>query len=183
MFSEFVNIWKADKSTEKKKAHKMFYFIFLLCDLTELNPIKDTPAFKKEEEALYRAYGKRDHKFTSAELKLIEPAVKCYIRYNQMPEERILVAFDTKAEDLRSTLENTVPETEENVADGITNFVSNSSIITKGLQELESVKRIRISVISSIKKDAMTQKVRGQVSLSPLSKGNIELPDFTEIFT
>jgi hypothetical protein len=183
MFDEFVNIWKWDKSKDKKKAHKMFYFIFLLCDLTEKNPLKDTPAHKKEEEALHRVYRSREHTFTKKELELLKPAVDCYIKYNEMSEERILFSFDKKAEQLRTVLEDTDFETYENIVDGVSSFVSNSDIITSGLKELDAVKKLKASVVASIKKDAMSQKVRGQQTLSPLSKGSIELPDFSNIFS
>lgn len=183
MFSEFKNLWGWDKSKDKKKANKMFYFLFLLCDLTETNPLKDTPASRKEEEALYRTYKNRAHTFTKKELELLEPAIKCYIKYNEMPEERILSVFDNKSDQLRKILSDTGFETVENICDGVSSFVSNSEIITGGLKELDHVKTLKASVIAAIKKDAMSQKIRGQVVLSPLSKGNIALASFSEMFS
>lgn len=183
MFDEFKNIWNLDNSDDKDKANKLLYFIFLLCDLTEKNPLKDTPADKKESEALHMVFKDRSHTFTKKELNLLEPAINCYIKYNEMVEERLLLVFDEKAEELREVLETTEFETCENDVDGVLSFVSNSDIITNGLKELDSVKKLKASVIAAIKKDAMSQRVRGKATLSPLSKGNIELPDFANIFT
>lgn len=183
MFEEFVNIWNWDKSDEKDKANKLLYFVFLLCDLTEVNPLKDVPAEKKEEEALHRVYKNKDHKFKKKEYELVKAAIDCYIEYNEMAEERILTAFDNKAAQLRKVLKDTEFETYENIADGVSSFVSNSDIITKGLKDLDSVKKLKAAVVAAIKKDALSQRVRGQVSLSPLAKGNIELPDFSNLFS
>ena len=176
MFKPFRDLWEWDKSPDKEKANPMFYFIFLLCDLTEENQLRDTPASKKEEEAKFYAFGKKDKIFTKTELKVLTPALECFVKYNTIPEERILEAFDSKADELRVILENTKPETEENNSNGVITFVSNSSIITKGLKKLDAVKKSKINVISAIRRDAMTQRVRGGTMLSPLSRGNIDLP-------
>jgi hypothetical protein len=183
MFKEFVDIWEWDEEDGKPKANKLFYFIFLLCDLTETNPLRDTPANKKEEEALHRVYKNRKYKFPEEEYNLLKPAIDCYIKYNEMSEERILHSFDIEAESLRDVLEDTAFETVENIKDGVTSFTSNSDIITKGLKELDSVKKLKASVIAAIRKDAMSQTVRGKQTLSPLSKGSIELPDFANLFS
>lgn len=181
LFKEFVAIWKFDRSNEKLKANKLLYFIFLLCDISEDNPLRDVDSAKREEESLFRAYGNKKHKFTKRERELLEPAVKCYIRYNITAEERILELFDVKAKELRQVLEDTIPETCENIQSGVTSFVSNSSIITNALKELDFVKRQKIGVIAAIRKEAITNRVRGQVSLSPLSKGNIPLASEVEL--
>lgn len=180
LFNEFVELWRWDRTRVKTKANKLFFFIFLLCDLTEDNPLRDIPAESKEEEALYRVYGKKTHKFSRRERELLLPAVDCYIKYNKTPEERILDAFDSKALQLRKTLEKVEPETFENSKDGVTTFVSNSAIITKGLRELDSVKKLKMNVINSIRREAMSQRVRGQAVLSPLSKGVIPLYSLAE---
>jgi hypothetical protein len=175
LFKEFTDIWKWDKTPGKPRANKLLFFVFLLCDLSEDNPLRDVPAESKEEEALYRAYGSKTHSFTKRERSLVEPAILCYIRYNKTPEERILEAFDSKAIELREELEVVKPETYENFKDGVTTFVSNSSIITKGLKELDAVKKLKMNVINAIRREAMSQRVRGAAVLSPLSKGNINL--------
>lgn len=182
LFQEFIDIWKSDRKVSKPRANKIFFFIFLLCDLSEDNPLRDIPSEVKEEEALYRAYGDKKHSFTKKELLLLIPAVDCYIKYNKTAEERILEAFDSKAVELRDTLEVVKPETYENYKDGVTAFVSNSSIITKGLKELDSVKKLKINVINAIRREAMTQRVRGAAVLSPLSKGVIPIASEAELY-
>jgi hypothetical protein len=180
MFKPFRTLWDWDDSEKKTKAHQLFYFIFLLCDLTEDNPLRDTHLDKKEEESKFYAFKDRNYAFTKAELKVLQPAIDCFIKYNTIAEERILEAFDIKANELRQALEDTMPEAEENNNDGVISFVSNSAIITKGLKNLDKVKKSKINVISAVRREAMTQRVRGQMLLSPLSKGSIALPSFVD---
>lgn len=182
LFKEFTDIWKHDKSTNKVKANKLFYFVFLLCDLTEDNPLRDVDAERKEVESKFRVFGNKNHTFSKRERTLLGAAVDCYIKYSKTAEERILESFDQKAEELRDLLDKTKPETAENSKDGVTAFVTNTDIITRGLKELDLVKKQKINVISAVRKAAMTQRVRGQVTLSPLSKGNITLPSEVELY-
>ena len=182
IFHEFVDILEWDKTTDKRKANKMLYFVFLLCDLSEENPIRDVPYDHKEEEALFRAYGKKTHKFTKRELELVHPAVDTYLKYSKAAEERILEVFDDKAEEIRLVLEETKPETVENEKDGVVAFSTNTGIITKSLKELDYIKKQKINVMAAVKNEAMTQRVRGQLVLSPLSKGSISLTPEYELY-
>lgn len=176
LFKEFTDILDWDKSPAKVRAHKMLRFIYLLCDITEDCPLKDVAATKRESDALFYAYNSRDYAFTRKELELVNAGIACYKKYSENAEERLLNEFDEKTASLRVALEKTMPETVKNSLNGVVTFTSNSDIITKALKELDSVKRMKGTVIAAIKKDAMTQRVRGQVVLSPLSKGLVDLP-------
>jgi oligoribonuclease NrnB/cAMP/cGMP phosphodiesterase (DHH superfamily) len=180
LFKPFVDIWEWDKSERKDKAHAMLRFIFLLCDITEECQLKDVAFSKREAEALFHAYKDKNYKFTKKERALVEAGVACYIKYNESAEERLLDEFDHKAEELRGKLEDTMPEAITNVNNGVTTFVSNSEIITRALKELDTVKKSKISVISAIKREALTQRVRGAASLSPNSRGLINVPTMAD---
>jgi hypothetical protein len=175
LFRPLVDLYEWDKSQNKDKANKLLMFVFYLCDLTEENPLKDVPAEKKEEEAKFKAFADRRKEFTKSELKYLIPAIDCYIKYNSTPEERILNKFDEKSEQLRDKLESTKPITKTNSKGGITTFASNTGIITKGLNELNTIKKSKASVVAAVRREAMSQSIRGQQTLSPLSKGNIQL--------
>ena len=180
LFKPFVDIWNWDKSENKDKAQKMLRFIYLLCDITEECPLKDVPGSKRESEALFHVYKDKDYNFTKKERELVQAGVECYIKYNETAEERLLSEFDNKAEELRSKLEVTMPETIENCNKGVITFTSNSEIITRALKELDSVKKSKISVISAIKREAMSQRVRGAAQLSPNSKGILTVPSLAD---
>lgn len=176
LFKPFVDILNWDKSENKDKAHKMLRFVYLLCDITEECQLKDVPIAKRESEALFHAYKDKNYKFTKKERALVEAAIACYIKYNETAEERLLDEFDHKAEELRNKLEDTTPEAVKNLNKGVTTFVSNSDIITRALKELDVVKKSKISVISAIKREALSQRVRGAASLSPNSRGLLTMP-------
>lgn len=180
LFKAFTDIWEWDKSETKDKAHRMLRFVYLLCDITEECPLKDVPVSKRETEALFHAYKDKHYKFTKKERELVSAAIDTYIKYNESAEERLLGEFDWKADELRNKLEETMPETETNVINGVTSFVSNSEIITKALKELDSVKKSKISVISAIKREALSQRVRGAASLSPNSRGLLTMPSLAD---
>lgn len=180
LFKPFVDIWDWDKTETKDKAHKMLRFIFLLCDITEECPLKDVPVSKREAEALFHAYKDKNYKFTKKERALVEAGIACYIKYNESAEERLLGEFDNKAEELRSKLEDTMPEALENCNKGVITFVSNSEIITRALKELDVVKKSKISVISAIKREALSQRVRGAATLSPNARGLLTMPTLAD---
>ena len=175
MIKEFAAIWKHDRSKGKKKAHKMLYFIFLLCDISDDNPLAYIDVHKRESEAKFRAFHDGEKKFTKKETELLEAAISVYIDLNMTVEERLLDIFDIKAEQLTRLLEDTTPETVENEDNGVTTFISNSKLITDALNKLSIIRRNRASIVASIRKEAINQKVRGQLTLSPLVKGLINL--------
>lgn len=176
LIKAFRDIWNWDRSESKDKANNMLRFIYLLCDINEECPLKDVPSNKRESEALFHAYKDKNYQFTKKERALVEAGIASYVKFNESAEERLLHEFDRKAEELRNKLEDTMPETVTNIKMGVTTFVSNSDIITEALKELDNVKKSKISVISSIKREALTQKVRGKAALSPNSRGLISLP-------
>ncbi len=175
LFKEFVDIWAKRKSKSKLNANRMLYFIFLLCDIGKENPIKDVNVNKREEEAKFRAYRDKEKKFERMEIDLLEPAIKLYIELNMTVEERLLTAFDEKATQLSDELEKTLPETVTNTENGVVSFVSNSKIITDALSKLSKIRTNREKIVSAIKKQAISQKIRGGLKLSPLVRGLINL--------
>ena len=173
MFKEFTRIWNTkDKKLDK---NKLLRFVFLLCDLTEDNPIKNVKVDKKEEEARFYAFNDRDIVFSEKELSLLAPAIKKYIYLNMTMEERLLYAFDRKAAQLSSILEVVIPETVTNVENGVVTFVSNSKIIADALSKLSKIRVNRGKILASIKNEAISQKVRGKIKLSPLIRGLINI--------
>ena len=176
LFKPFTDIWEWDKSENKNKAHKLLRFIYLLCDITEECPLKDVPSQKREAEALFYAYGDKNYQFTKKERSLVEAGIACYTKINETAEERLLGEFDNKAEELRAKLEETMPEAVTNDSNGVISFTSNSEIITRALRELDTVKKSKLAVISAIKREALSQRVRGAAALSPNARGLLTMP-------
>ena len=181
MFKEYTDIWNKDKSKDKLKANGMLYFIFLLCDIGKDNPIKDVLSENREADAKFRAYRDREKEFSVEEISLLESAIKLYTKLNTTTEERLLEAFDKKAKEISHELEITIPETVTNSENGVVSFVSNSKIITDALSKLSKIRINREMIVSTIKKRALSQKVRGGLALSPLVRGLIKVYDVTAI--
>ncbi len=175
MFKEFTDIWTKDRSKGKLNANRMLYFVFLLCDISTDNPLKDVNVNKREVEAKYRAYRDKEKEFSMKDRDLLEPAIKVYVELNMTAEERLLEAFDKKAIQLSKTLETTLPETVTNLDNGVVSFVSNSKIITDALSKLSKIRTNREKIVAAIKKKAISQKIRGGLKLSPLVRGLFKL--------
>ena len=175
MVDEFVSIWTSDKSAKKTKANKLLYFIFLLCDATIDNPLMNTAPSLRQKEALFKAFHDRDKKFTAKELKLLAPAIEMYMELNMSVEERVLQAFDRKAEELSEMLDKAAPETVENNDEGVTTFATNTKLIATSLTKLAAIRKHRSSILALLRNEAMTERIRGQLLLSPLVKGQLKL--------
>ena len=175
LFKEFVDIWKYDRTKTKNKANQLLYFVYLMADINEENPLRDVPASKREEESKFRAFKKRDKVFTDKEEQLLSAAIKKYTYLNTTPEERMLYTFDRKIKELVDLLESTTPETVTNVENGVVSYASNSKIIADSLSKISKIRKIREKILLAIKKEAVSQKIRGQLSLSPLVRGLIEI--------
>jgi hypothetical protein len=177
LFNEFTDIWKYDKTKTKTKANNMLYFVFLMADITEDNQLRDISPSKRAEEAKFHAFKKRDKEFTDKEYQLLSAAIQKYTYLNTTPEERMLKLFDKKIKELIEVLESTRPETVTNEENGVVSFVSNSKIITDSMTKIARVRKDREKILSVIKKEAVSQKIRGQLALSPHVRGLISLED------
>ena len=176
LIPEFTDIMAEDTSTTKTKSNRMFLYIFYMCDLTEDNPRRDDGDLKHENS--YKVAFQRNNmkiRLTNADKELLTKGMNAYIKYNETAEERLLPTFDEKAEQLRHELDSHAPEAAENISDGVQYYVSNASLITKGLSELSQIKKKREIIVSAIRRESMVLKVRGKMKLSPLSKGDIAL--------
>ena len=180
LFKEFIDILKWDKTVTKVKANKLFSFVFYMSDLTEENPCSLKNPKDIETEAKFLAFHNKYYQFSKKEYELVSEAVYRYVRCNTTAEERIIEAFDQASEKLLDKLNSTSPKVVKNEKDGIKTYATNVPIITAGLTQLDDIKKRKLAIIASIKKQAIHNRVRGKIILSPLSKGIISLPDTDE---
>ena len=174
LFKEFYDIvtW-GEKSG---KANTLAKYVYHICDLEDDNPTASYPPSERDADAKFRAFHDKNYKFSKKESTLADAAIRKYLEINSTASVRIIERFDTKSNELLSELNSTKPEAYENTKDGITNYVSNASIITKGLTELDDIRKRRLAVIASIKNQAVSTRVRGKLVLSPMSKGMLKVP-------
>ena len=175
LFKEFRDIWDSDSSLERNTAHKLLNYVFLLADLSDDNPLANDKNKDRMTEAKFRAFHDRSKKLTNKQESMVEAAVALYIDLNVSSDERLLHSFDNMASRLSSLLARTKPETVVNVDSGVVSYASNSKIIASALSKLSKLRGNRDKIIAIIKKESMTQKIRGQLTLSPLIRGLIHM--------
>ncbi len=175
LFKEFSDILKWGEKSGK--ADTLSKYVYHMCDLSEDNPTAQLPPSGKDADAKFRAFHNKDHKFSKKEQQLVDNAIYRYLKINSTASIRTLNRFDTKSEELIQVLNDETPTIVENKKDGVITYASNVQIITKGLTELDDIRKRRLSVLAFIKKQAVNTRVRGKITLSPMSKGMLKVPE------
>lgn len=176
MCPEFVTIWESDKTKNKKKAHELLRFVFHFCDLSLDNPIKDTPANKRQEEAKYIVYSDRNHKFNDTEWELLQPAIKRYNEYNVTADERMFETINKKIDEMREFLDGIVFEQVRNVStSGVVTFTDNVTGVAKIIKDLDGMSEAKTKLVSRIKSDTTGKKIRGGLSRSAFAQGKFKV--------
>ena len=165
----------------KDKASDLFLFIYYMCDLDDDNPIRDMQSDEKFKSALKYAYGSKKAAFTKKEYALLKPAIEAYLKYNRTAEERILITFDEKVDELITSLDDTEPEAITYYAKSGVKFATNSGIINAALEEIAKIKEMKKRIMSAIINQSISTKIRGKLELSPLSRGMINLDFVNDI--
>jgi hypothetical protein len=176
MCPEFVNIWDSDKSKVKKKATQLLRFVFHFCDLSVDNPIKDTPANKRQEEAKFIVYSDRTHSFSNEEWELLEPAIKRYNEYNISADERMFETINKKIDDMREFLDGIVFEQVRNEStSGVITWTDNVTGVAKIIKDLDGMSEARNKIVSRIKSDTTGKKIRGGLKRSAHAQGKLKV--------
>jgi seryl-tRNA synthetase len=147
---EFDNILK---KVPKKRANQILLYIFLMCDRSDQNLLRDVEAVFKEEQCLSRAFNSASTKFSEDEQALIADAMTAYRIFNDTPEDRLLRSIDLKMEQLSTMLNSTTPEIQRNVSkDNSVSFSSNLKIITDAIKEISNLMATKEKVTANIMK-------------------------------
>lgn len=177
MVPEFVEIWESDKTKDKKSAHKLLFYIYLMCDLGDECPTKDLDQSVKDSQCRFMAYGSKDYEFNNKELKLQIKGLAAYTLLNEVAEERILKTYDAKIDQLRTLLENTTPVIYENTneSNGVVSFSTNIEIINKALKEISNLVKAKHDLRQTVLAGFSAGHVRGKVQLSPRDKHKLRV--------
>jgi len=177
MVPEFTEIWKWDKTKDKKKAHKVLFYIYLMCDLNDECPTKDLDQTIKDGQCRFMAYGSRHYVFDGAETDLVVQGIQAYTMLNEVAEERMLSTYDSKIDQLRDLLEETEPVIHENVNDrtGVVTFATNIEIINRALKEISNLVKAKHDLRQTILAGFSAGHVRGKVQLSPRDKRKLRI--------
>ena len=179
MIEEFTNI--LEKAKSKEHAFKLLLYVYYCCDLSDENPMRDIDHREKEAQALKRAMGKDFKKFNAKELALLGPAMDAYNYLNETPIERATLSFDMKIDQIRTFLDNTVPEMERVLdEDGaLEKFVSNDKIISGFSKQLVDLTTYKLTAMNAAKKMEAAGRVRGGKGSSMIERGTFRDDDKT----
>jgi len=177
MVPEFVEILEWDKTKEKNKAHKILFYLYLMCDLGDECPTKDLDQSIKDGQCRFMAYGTRKYDFEGQEQRLIISGLAAYTLLNEVAEERMLKTYDEKIDQLRTLLEETTPVIHENMNanTGIISFSTNVEIINKALKEISNLVKAKHDLRQTVLAGFSAGHVRGKVQLSPRDKRDLRI--------
>lgn len=159
---------------------KICIFIFLLCDLSNDNPLVDRPYNTRREEALEVAFGSRlgDFKDILAEndtlRDLINKCIDFYIKEVNTDEQKDIATYSKKMDQFRVMLHGMQPVIEKNVHEStqMISYSTNMEIINSVLGDIVSLIQAKASMVALHTTGVVPKHLRG--GLSPLAKGKVE---------
>jgi hypothetical protein len=185
-FSDIIKFGVKKKSAKlatsslTELSNSMLLYIYLCCDLSEENPMKDVDFRQKPQQALSRAFKDKNRKFSKEEQVLIDAGMDAYNYFNETAAERSEIAMDKKIDEARSMLETTLIEVVRNVnpQTGVVSYASNESIITKIAQQINEMMSLKLTMKQTAMKIQSTSRVKGNKGSSLIERGT-----FTDIIT
>lgn len=173
LFDEFADILNEVKP--KRKANQLLHYVYLLCDRSDKNPLRDLDSAVKQEQCLYRAFKVRDVKLSEKEQQLVKAAIQVYKTHNESSKDRIKFSIERKIDQLAKMLDDTTPEIIRNIdpKTGNVNFASNTKIIMDSIKELNNTLSTLDKVEASIMKQKNERQVGNKGKSSMLESGRL----------
>jgi len=171
-FSDILAYGKKKKNEDL--SNRMLLYIFLCCDLTDDNFLRDVDYRLKPEQAISRAFSGTIKKFSEVESTLIDAGIDAYNFFNETSAERAIMTVDKKIDEARTMLDATEIEIVRNIKDnGEVTFVSNETILFKIAENIGKLMTLKLAVSAAAKKMENTGRVRGGKGSSLLERGNL----------
>lgn len=166
---------------------KVCIFIFLLCDLSNDNPLVDRPYNTRREEALEVAFGAELNRFMALKdnneiiRDTINKCIELYIKKVNTDEQKDIATYSKKMDQFRVMLNGMKPAIEKNTNER-TNMISystNMEIINSVLRDIVSLIQAKSSMVALHTTGIIPKHLRG--GLSKLSTGEISVVDTDEL--
>jgi hypothetical protein len=165
---------------DEKVYDQICIFIFLLCDLSNDNPLVDRPYNTRREEALDVAFGSTLEAFktrlASSDIlrDLINKCIDIYIKDVNTDEQKDVATYSKKMDQFRVMLHGMKPTIEKNTNErtGMISYSTNMDIINSVLSDIVSLIQAKASMIALHTTGIIPKHLRG--GLSPLAKGKVE---------
>jgi len=174
LLDEFNNILKyGAKKKDTDKANNMLMYVYLCCDLSDENLMKDIDFRQKPIQAKTRVFKDKNYKFTAEEEKLIDAAMDAYNFFNEGAAERSEIALDKKIDEARSMLETTKVEIVRNLnaGTGAITFSSNDEIITRIAKQIDILLELKLKMKLTAVRIQNTSRVKGNKGSSMIERG------------
>ncbi len=171
-YKEFSALLKKDNTI----GNKLLLYVYLLCDMSMGNPIKDVAYTDRQKEALSVVFNSETYDIKK-ELgedwnKLTIAAINCYNKNIVLEEEKDIYAYDKKMDQFRAMLLETIPRIEKNInKNEAISFSTNIEIINSVLEDIVSLIQTKSSIVSMIVQGTIPKHLRG--GLSPLTTGKL----------
>ena len=159
--------------------NRVCIFIFLLCDLSNDNPLVDRPWNTRREEALSVAFGDDLTEFITLKdsnekiRDLINRSIEIYIKNVNTDEQKDIATYSKKMDQFRVMLHEMKPVIAKNINEWnekIT-YSTNMEIINSVLGDIVSLIQAKASMIALHTTGMIPKHLRG--GLSPLAQGGI----------
>jgi hypothetical protein len=173
---EFNAIWEADKTKDKREAHKHLIFVYTLCDVK--SDYFENEYTEKLANCKENAYGDRDHAFDGKWAPLVDAAVAKYEKLNENAAKRALETIDRKIDQFRKLTDDTVPILEKKVEFGpdgkkCAEIEPNIGQIKDALKAIEEFEVLREKTEARIAKNPQGKKNRAGAAESLLESGRL----------
>jgi len=155
--------------------NKILLYVFLVCDISYDNPIRDVPYIDKQREAAMVVFDSEDYSIYnnlgSEWNDLTIEAIKCYDKEVVQDEDKDIYAYDKKMDQFREMLMETTPRIEKNFGLDSISYSTNIEIINNVLEDIVTLIQTKASMVAMIVQGTVPKHLRG--GLSPLTKGDI----------
>ena len=166
--------------------NKLCIFIFLICDLSNDNPLVDRPYNTKREEALQVAFGDDLDKFNKIKdsndlvRDNVNRCIDIYLKEVNTDAQKDIATYSKKMDQFRVMLNAMKPRIERNVSERTEaiSYSTNMEIINSVLRDIVSLIQAKASMVALYTTGSIPKHLRG--GLSPLAKGNLEEQDLDE---
>lgn len=156
-----------------KKDINLLKYVYLVCDITEENPLRSSKGEDRERRALEMSI--KELPKDAATKSLVQKAKDLYTELNKTSADRFLSTIDDKLDEIRDVLESTKVEVEKGLdKNGNTVWNTNASIITTMMEKVDSIQAKRESIEKRSIKESSKLKAKGNHERSALMRGEIK---------
>jgi hypothetical protein len=151
---------------------KVCIFIFLLCDLSNDNPLVDRPYNTRREEALEIAFKEERDRFMALKdnneiiRDTINKCIEIYIKYVNTDEQKDIATYSKKMDQFRVMLNGMKPAIEKNtnIRTNMISYSTNMDIINSVLGDIVKLIQAKASMVALHTTGAIPKHLRGKLS-------------------